>query len=329
MRDLLDRAGKDYPEYLPAIDPATARSWSPIGTALEEAHYPASFEGRDAALRRLAFDELLALQLGMVGRRRQRGRDAARPIPVDDADGRRPARDADRIDLAQARPGRRADDRPGDGRSRPSATTSPARRRCSVSSRATSARARRRWRRTRLAAAARVGPPGRPARPDRPPCPTAPRDARLAPRGRGDPRRAADRFDDRGRRRATRSTCSRAAWLRSSSGRIRSSRSVSRSRRSASSSSTSSTVSASSSGASSRPRPAATRRTSCSMTATPIPRTLGQVLYADLDVSDLRTPPEGRIPIRTGIRHPDSIGPVWDRVRAEAAAGHRTFVVVP
>src|SRR5438445_8813223 len=55
------------------------------------------------------------------------------------------------------------------------------------------------------------------------------------------------------------------------------------------------------------------------MTATPIPRTLGQVLYADLDVSDLRTPPEGRIAIRTGIRHPDAIGPVWDRVREEAA----------
>ena len=65
------------------------------------------------------------------------------------------------------------------------------------------------------------------------------------------------------------------------------------------------------------------------MTATPIPRTLGQVLYADLDVSDLRTQPEGRIPIRTGIRTPDSLAPTWDRVRAEAAAGHRTFVVVP
>jgi ATP-dependent DNA helicase RecG len=65
------------------------------------------------------------------------------------------------------------------------------------------------------------------------------------------------------------------------------------------------------------------------MTATPIPRTLGQVLYADLDVSDLRTPPEGRIPIRTGIRHPDALGSVWERVRAEAAAGYRTFVVVP
>jgi ATP-dependent DNA helicase RecG len=65
------------------------------------------------------------------------------------------------------------------------------------------------------------------------------------------------------------------------------------------------------------------------MTATPIPRTLGQVLYADLDVSDLRTPPAGRIPIRTGIRKPDQLDAVWDRVRDEAAAGHRTFVVVP
>ncbi|MEA2606789.1 MAG: ATP-dependent helicase RecG, partial [Chloroflexota bacterium] len=65
------------------------------------------------------------------------------------------------------------------------------------------------------------------------------------------------------------------------------------------------------------------------MTATPIPRTLGQVLYADLDVSDLRTPPEGRIAIRTGIRHPDNLGSTWDKVRSEAAAGRRTFVVVP
>ena len=65
------------------------------------------------------------------------------------------------------------------------------------------------------------------------------------------------------------------------------------------------------------------------MTATPIPRTLGQLLYADLDVSDLRTPPAGRVPIRTGIRRPDELDGTWQRVRAEAAAGHRTFVVVP
>ena len=65
------------------------------------------------------------------------------------------------------------------------------------------------------------------------------------------------------------------------------------------------------------------------MTATPIPRTLGQVVYADLDVTDLRTPPQGRIPIQTGIRHPSDIDRLWDFVRAQAAEGHRTFVVVP
>jgi ATP-dependent DNA helicase RecG len=65
------------------------------------------------------------------------------------------------------------------------------------------------------------------------------------------------------------------------------------------------------------------------MTATPIPRTLGQVLYADLDVSNLRTPPEGRLPIRTGLRRPDELEGTWQKVREEAAAGHRTFVVVP
>jgi ATP-dependent DNA helicase RecG len=65
------------------------------------------------------------------------------------------------------------------------------------------------------------------------------------------------------------------------------------------------------------------------MTATPIPRTLGQVLYADLDVTDLRTPPEGRVPIRTGIRSSAELDRTWAFVREQAAAGHRTFVVVP
>jgi ATP-dependent DNA helicase RecG len=65
------------------------------------------------------------------------------------------------------------------------------------------------------------------------------------------------------------------------------------------------------------------------MTATPIPRTLGQVLYADLDVTDLRSAPSGRAGTRTGIRLPTDLAGTWGRVRDEAAAGHRTFVVVP
>jgi len=65
------------------------------------------------------------------------------------------------------------------------------------------------------------------------------------------------------------------------------------------------------------------------MTATPIPRTLGQVLYADLDVSTLRTPPAGRLRVRTGIRSSADLDGTWDFVRLEAAEGRRTFVVVP
>jgi ATP-dependent DNA helicase RecG len=65
------------------------------------------------------------------------------------------------------------------------------------------------------------------------------------------------------------------------------------------------------------------------MTATPIPRTLGQVIYADLDVTDLRTVPAGRVPIRTTIRRPDDLDRLWQFVRDEAREGRRTFVVVP
>ncbi len=65
------------------------------------------------------------------------------------------------------------------------------------------------------------------------------------------------------------------------------------------------------------------------MTATPIPQVLGQVLHADLDVTDLRAAPVGRLPVVTGIKRPGSLDGTWEQVRKEAAIGHRTFVVVP
>ncbi len=65
------------------------------------------------------------------------------------------------------------------------------------------------------------------------------------------------------------------------------------------------------------------------MTATPIPRTLGQVLYADLDVSDLRMAPTGRLAIRTTTRATTELDRLWRFVAEEAAADRRTFVVVP
>lgn len=65
------------------------------------------------------------------------------------------------------------------------------------------------------------------------------------------------------------------------------------------------------------------------MTATPIPQVLGQVLHADLDVTDLRAAPVGRLPVQTAIRHPSQLDRLWQHVGEEAASGHRTFVVVP
>jgi ATP-dependent DNA helicase RecG len=65
------------------------------------------------------------------------------------------------------------------------------------------------------------------------------------------------------------------------------------------------------------------------MTATPIPRTIAQLLYADVASSELRALPAGRQPIRTAIRSGAELDRLWTFVTAEAAAGRGTFVVVP
>ncbi len=72
------------------------------------------------------------------------------------------------------------------------------------------------------------------------------------------------------------------------------------------------------------------------MTATPIPRTLGQVVHADLDVSDIQAAPSGRQSIRTAIRRPEELVVRGDRhdgplayLAREVMAGHRGFLIVP
>ena len=76
---------KMLPEYL-TDDLRRQLSDEPVGIrdALEWVHFPPDFERRDDALHRLAFDELLALQVGMVARQRRRQTEDATPIPVDD-----------------------------------------------------------------------------------------------------------------------------------------------------------------------------------------------------------------------------------------------------
>ena len=66
------------------------------------------------------------------------------------------------------------------------------------------------------------------------------------------------------------------------------------------------------------------------MTATPIPRTAAMVIFGDLDVTELDELPAGRAPVRTHwARTEHEVDEAWDRVRHEVAAGHRAYVVCP
>jgi ATP-dependent DNA helicase RecG len=327
IREALDRAGYAYPEYLPD-DLRRANALAGIAESLDSAHYPDTFERRDAALRRLAFDELLALQLGMVGRRRARGRDSAPSVVVADADDHAirgvladalsarvgtpvqltPDQDAAigaiRSDLGKPTPMLRL--LQGDVGSGKTAVAAYA-----------------------LAAAARAGYQG---------ALLAPTDllarqhrdtlgALLAGAG-VDVVLLTGSLSARDRAHANDLIASGQASVVVGTHALFS-ESVSFARLGLAVIDEQHRFGVDQRGQLEAKAGGSTTPHVLLMTATPIPRTLGQVLYADLDVSDLRTPPAGRLPIRTGIRRPDALDPTWAKVREEAAAGRRTFVVVP
>jgi ATP-dependent DNA helicase RecG len=65
-------------------------------------------------------------------------------------------------------------------------------------------------------------------------------------------------------------------------------------------------------------------------TATPIPQTLNQTLYRDLDVSRLSEMPSGaERDVRTEVRTADALPKVWPWVRERVAQGEQAFVVCP
>jgi ATP-dependent DNA helicase RecG len=326
IREALDKAGHAYPEYLPS-EIISDEGLVPIARAVEEAHYPDSFPGRDAALRRLAFDELFALQLGMVARRRQRVRDAAPQVAIDaasdtairtalvDAIGGRvgapieltvdqdAAIGAIRLDLGLPTPMLRL--LQGDVGSGKTAVAAYA-----------------------LAATARAGLQG---------ALLAPTDllarqhletvgALLAELGIGVTLLTGSLKADVKAKALEAIASGQALVVVGTHALIQEAVSFADlglvvideqhrfgvDQRGA--------LEAKAGGRSPHV---------LLMTATPIPRTLGQVLYADLDVSDLRTPPAGRVAIRTGIRGSAQLEGTWQKVREEAALDHRTFVVVP
>ncbi len=63
------------------------------------------------------------------------------------------------------------------------------------------------------------------------------------------------------------------------------------------------------------------------MTATPIPRTLAMTAYADLDVSALDERPPGRQPVQTVVVSEQRRGEVIDRIRAALAEGRQAYWV--
>jgi len=65
------------------------------------------------------------------------------------------------------------------------------------------------------------------------------------------------------------------------------------------------------------------------MTATPIPRTLALSLYGDLDVSVLDELPPGRTPIVTRRVAGEREDEVWDFVRKQVALGRQAYIVYP
>ncbi|HEX7347149.1 MAG TPA: ATP-dependent DNA helicase RecG [Candidatus Limnocylindrales bacterium] len=327
IREALDRAGHAYPEYLPG-DIRGDEGLVGIAEALESAHYPESFDRRDAALHRLAFDELLALQLGMVMRRRARGADRAPTLAVRDTDDaairgalvealsekvgsavtltpdQDAAIDAIRIDLAGHNPMLRL--LQGDVGSGKTAVAAYA-----------------------LAAAAKAGFQG---------ALLAPTDL-LARQHRDtvggllagvgvDVLLVTGSLSARDRAHANDLVASGQASVVVGTHALFS-ESVTFARLGLAIIDEQHRFGVEQRGQLEAKAGGGAIPHVLLMTATPIPRTLGQVLYADLDVSDLRTPPSGRIPIRTGIRPPDRLDPTWQKVREEAAAGHRTFVVVP
>ncbi len=326
MRRALDAAGDAYPEYLPHRIRGE-EALPAIGEALEAAHYPITFEARDAALRRLAFDELLALQLGMVGRRRARGRARTEPVPVSPTnDARMRAALEGSISRKLGHPISLTEDqsRTIDEVRDDLARETPMLRllQGDVGSGKTAVAA---W---ALAAAALDG---------RQAALLAPTDllARQHRETLGSLLEAlgievillTGSLPALARRNASEAlTTGQAQVVVGTHALLQEAVAF---------------ADLALAVVDEQHRFGVEQRGALEdkaargaphvllMTATPIPRTLGQVLYADLDVSTLRTPPEGRLAIRTGIRRPEDLAGTWQRVRDEAAAGHRTFVVVP
>jgi ATP-dependent DNA helicase RecG len=65
------------------------------------------------------------------------------------------------------------------------------------------------------------------------------------------------------------------------------------------------------------------------MTATPIPRTLALTLHADLDLSIIDEMPPGRTPVRTRVIEPTQRVKAWEMIEDQINQGRQAFIVYP
>jgi ATP-dependent DNA helicase RecG len=65
------------------------------------------------------------------------------------------------------------------------------------------------------------------------------------------------------------------------------------------------------------------------MTATPIPRTLAQTVYGDLDVTEIARPPRGRLPVITSWVSHERSAEAYKRLRRHLDDGRQAYVVCP
>lgn len=65
------------------------------------------------------------------------------------------------------------------------------------------------------------------------------------------------------------------------------------------------------------------------MSATPIPRSLALTLFGDLDISIIDEMPAGRKPVETNIIHPFAREKAYQSIRTEIKNGHQAFIIYP
>ena len=65
------------------------------------------------------------------------------------------------------------------------------------------------------------------------------------------------------------------------------------------------------------------------MSATPIPRTLGLIIFGDLDISIIDELPPQRKPVKTALRTTAQRKKIYDFIRKEVSEGRQAYIVCP